>query len=111
MKQRGDGRWSGHHDITYASVTRLYQHLAEPDATIPLGHLGAAAHALQDSYSGAHAWREDSVYDGDPTAPLVSLHVLTPAHAGRLSTRQTGPARPSGSVSRGISSEGVGRGG
>jgi hypothetical protein len=55
MKQRGDGRWSGHHDITYASVTRLYQHLAEPDATIPLGHLGAAAHALQDSYSGAHA--------------------------------------------------------
>ncbi|MFD3399706.1 hypothetical protein ACFWUU_03465 [Kribbella sp. NPDC058693] len=174
MKQRGDGRWSGHHDITYAAVTRLYQHLAEPDATIhglrqddyaaaldkaqayqdrPLGagridnyagtgmsfpyagpgptthsayanpnvqrehfmadpfrkgwdnfatnteylfeqlatahasgdaefrYLGAAAHALQDSYSGAHAWRDDSVYDGDPTARVESLHVFTPVHS------------------------------
>jgi hypothetical protein len=174
MKQRGDGRWSGHRDITYAAVARLYQHLAAPDGTIrglrqqeyaealdkaqahqdralgagliknfagtgksvpyvglgPTGHsayanpnvqrehfmadpyrrgvdnlatnteyildelaaahgsaedefrhLGAAAHALQDSYSGAHAWREDSVYDGDPTAPVQSLHVFTPAHA------------------------------
>ncbi|WP_112245642.1 hypothetical protein [Kribbella monticola] len=44
-------------------------------------HLGAAAHALQDSYSGAHAWREDSVYDGDPGARVQSLHVFTPAHA------------------------------
>jgi hypothetical protein len=174
MKQRGDGRWSGHHDITYAAVARLYQHVAAPDRTVrglrqdeyaaavdkaqayqdrpfgvgvitnfgglgksfpyvglgptthsayanpdaqrehfmadpfrkgwdnldtntayileqlaaaqaspqlEFGHLGAAAHALQDSYSGAHAWREDSVYDGDPTAPVVSLHVFTPAHA------------------------------
>ncbi|HWD80666.1 MAG TPA: hypothetical protein VG497_17345 [Kribbella sp.] len=174
MKQVGDDRWSGHHDITYAAVARLYQHLAAPDGTIhgiareqyaealdraqahqdrPLGagviknfngtglsfpyagpgptmhsayanpdvqrehfmadpyrkgwdnlqsnteyvheqlaaahasaadelrHLGAAAHALQDSYSGAHAWREDSVYDGDVNAPVQSLHVFTPAHA------------------------------
>lgn len=44
-------------------------------------YLGAAAHALQDSYSGAHAWREDSVYDGDVNAPVQSLHVFTPAHA------------------------------
>ncbi|GAA1598214.1 hypothetical protein GCM10009789_60240 [Kribbella sancticallisti] len=35
---------------------------------------------MQDSYSGAHAWREDSVYEGDPTAPVLSLHVFTPAH-------------------------------
>ncbi|MFI5693362.1 hypothetical protein ACIA58_16065 [Kribbella sp. NPDC051586] len=34
MRQRGDGRWPGHHEITYAAVTRLYQHLAGPDATI-----------------------------------------------------------------------------
>src|SRR5690349_12316334 len=154
MKQRGDGRWSGHHDITYAAVAQLYQHVAAPDRTVrglrqdeyaaavdkaqayqdrpfgvgvitnfgglgksfpyvglgptthsaysnpdaqrehfmadpfrkgwdnldtnaayileqltaahasphlEFGHLGAAAHALQDSYSGAHAWREDSV--------------------------------------------------
>lgn len=44
-------------------------------------HLGAAVHALQDSYSGAHAWRDDSVYDGDPTARVQSLHVFTPGHA------------------------------
>jgi len=43
-------------------------------------HLGAAVHALQDSYSGAHAWRDLSVYDGDPTARVQSLHVFTPGH-------------------------------
>lgn len=43
--------------------------------------LGAAVHALQDSYSGAHAWREDSVYDGNVDAPIQSLHVFTPLHA------------------------------
>lgn len=43
-------------------------------------HLGAAVHALQDSYSGAHAWRDLSVYDGDPTAKVDSLHVFTPGH-------------------------------
>lgn len=45
-----------------------------------LTHLGAAAHALQDSYSGAHAWREKSVYEGRADAPVESLHVFTPAH-------------------------------
>ncbi|ADB31494.1 hypothetical protein Kfla_2420 [Kribbella flavida DSM 17836] len=44
-------------------------------------HLGAAAHALQDSYSGAHAWRDLSVYRGDPTAGVSKLHVFTPLHA------------------------------
>jgi hypothetical protein len=42
--------------------------------------LGAAAHALQDSYSGGHAWRDDSVYAGDPTARVRSLHVFTPGY-------------------------------
>jgi hypothetical protein len=176
MKQRGDGRWWGHRDITYAAVARLYQVLSCPDDTIhgvpqkvysdaldlaqayqdrPIGaglienhagtgesypyvgpgptthsayrnpnvqrehfmadpyrkgpdnlrtnsgyileqlaaahrsasaedeitYLGAAAHALQDSYSGAHAWREESVYEGEVTAPVQSLHVFTPGHA------------------------------
>lgn len=174
MKQRGDEHWSGHRDITYAAVGRLYQHLGVPDGALhglqrqeyaealdaaqarqdralgagmirnfagtglsvpyagpgptthsayanpnvqrehfmadpyrkgwdnlrtnteyifeqlaaahqspddEIRHLGAAAHALQDSYSGAHAWREDSVYEGDPAAPVQSLHVFTPAHA------------------------------
>ncbi|WBQ03122.1 hypothetical protein [Kribbella sp. CA-293567] len=45
-----------------------------------LTHLGAAAHALQDSYSGAHAWRDKSVYEGRADAAVESLHVFTPAH-------------------------------
>jgi hypothetical protein len=51
----------------------------EPDRE--MRHLGAAVHALEDSYSGAHAWREKSVYDGDPTARVESLNVFTPGHA------------------------------
>ncbi|MFC0625739.1 hypothetical protein [Kribbella deserti] len=43
--------------------------------------LGAAVHSIQDSYSGAHAWREDSVYEGNVEAPVQSFHVFTPAHA------------------------------
>lgn len=43
--------------------------------------LGAASHALQDSYSGAHAWREDAVYEGEPNAPIKTLHVFDPGHA------------------------------
>jgi hypothetical protein len=42
--------------------------------------LGAAVHAIQDSYSGGHAWRDYAVYDGDPTAAVRALHVFTPAH-------------------------------
>jgi hypothetical protein len=161
VKQQGDHVWSGHREITYAAVDRLYDDLGAPirglepkeyadtldkaqayqdrmlgaglirnfkgtGRTIPyvgpgptthsaylnpdaqrehfmadpyrdgvdnlrtnaeyilqqlaLENLGAAVHALQDSYSGAHAWREDSVYDGDPTAPIQSLQVFTPAH-------------------------------
>ncbi|MEV8372722.1 hypothetical protein AB0P21_08285 [Kribbella sp. NPDC056861] len=45
-----------------------------------LTHLGAAAHALQDSYSGAHAWRDKAVYEGKVDAAIESLHVFTPSH-------------------------------
>ncbi|WP_432948470.1 hypothetical protein ACQPXM_13815 [Kribbella sp. CA-253562] len=37
-------------------------------------------HAMQDSYSGAHAWRDYAVYSGDPTAAVQALHVFTPGH-------------------------------
>jgi hypothetical protein len=43
-------------------------------------HLGAAVHALQDGYSGAHVWRDDSVYAGDPAALVLALNVFTPGH-------------------------------
>jgi hypothetical protein len=52
-------------------------------------HLGAAAHALEDSYSDAHMWRDESVYSGDPEAPVKSINVFDPGglstHAGLIS--------------------------
>ena len=38
-------------------------------------HLGEAVHLLEDSYSEAHAFRDDSVHKGDPYAMLKSLNV------------------------------------
>lgn len=43
-----------------------------------MSHLGAAAHALEDSYSEAHAWRTDAANRGDPTAPVQSFNVFDP---------------------------------
>jgi hypothetical protein len=43
-----------------------------------MAHLGAAAHALEDSYSEAHEFRGESVFQGDPTAPIESLNVFHP---------------------------------
>jgi hypothetical protein len=51
-------------------------------------HLGAAVHAIQDSYSGAHAWRDYAVYSGDPTAAVRCLHVFTPAHLAGIDDRR-----------------------
>jgi hypothetical protein len=41
-------------------------------------HLGNATHALEDSYSDAHAFRGDSVNSGDPNAPVESINVWRP---------------------------------
>ena len=42
-------------------------------------HLGNAAHALEDSYSGAHVWRDrEALAAGDPTAPIESINVWDP---------------------------------
>lgn len=54
---------------------------AHGSADNEIQHLGAASHALQDSFSGAHTWREDSVYQGDVEAPITTLHVFDPGHA------------------------------
>jgi hypothetical protein len=43
-----------------------------------LQHLGNAAHALEDSYSEAHAWRGDAANHGDPNAPVESFNVFNP---------------------------------
>ncbi|WP_433020990.1 hypothetical protein [Kribbella sp. CA-294648] len=54
---------------------------AHASAGDEIKHLGAASHALQDSFSGAHTWREESVYQGDVEAPITTLHVFDPGHA------------------------------
>jgi hypothetical protein len=41
-------------------------------------HLGNATHALEDSYSEAHAFRGESVNSGDPNAPVESFNVWDP---------------------------------
>ena len=62
-------------------------------------HLGAAVHALEDSYSEAHAWRGVAANHGDPTAPLESLNVFNPLPSphqhtwGVLGTEGTHDAR------------------
>jgi hypothetical protein len=43
-----------------------------------MAHLGIATHALEDSYSEAHAWRDNSANQGDPTARIESFNVFNP---------------------------------
>jgi hypothetical protein len=43
-----------------------------------MSHLGAATHALEDSYSEAHDFRGSSVDAGDPHAPVESINVWEP---------------------------------
>lgn len=53
-------------------------------------HLGVVAHALQDSYSGAHTWRDmEQVYEnGDPEAAVEKFNVFTPLHVIGLDDRR-----------------------
>jgi hypothetical protein len=81
-----DPRRSGPENLS-ANAAYVLDRLAEArraGGTTPtpreMTHLGAAAHALQDSYSGAHAWRDTSVYEGNAEATIQSLQVFTPGH-------------------------------
>src|SRR4051794_33697762 len=49
-------------------------------------HLGNAAHALEDSYSQAHAWRGDAAQHGDPNAPVESFNVFNPLPSPSMHT-------------------------
>jgi hypothetical protein len=48
------------------------------DAKGEMEHLGAAVHALEDSYSDAHMFRDESVYAGNRYAPIQSINVFDP---------------------------------
>lgn len=63
-----------------------------------IAHLGAAVHAVQDSYSGAHTWRGDAVYAGDPSAPVQSLNVFHPVLRDTHDQRFDRPPPESGTV-------------
>ena len=57
------------------------------DTRQEIAHLGAAVHALEDSYSDAHIWRADSVYSGNPHAPVQAINVFAwfgSSHDGRF---------------------------
>jgi hypothetical protein len=75
-----DGRTNHEANVRFIHDQLRLARSGERSPAQRLTHLGAAAHALQDSYSGAHAWREKSVYSGRADAPVESLHVFTPAH-------------------------------
>jgi hypothetical protein len=58
-------------------------------------HLGNASHALEDSYSQAHVWRDrEGLAEGDPTAAIDSINVWDPI-----------PGWNDGPVGKGLSDE------
>lgn len=53
-------------------------------------HLGDAAHALEDSYSEAHAFRTGAADAGDPTAAVQSFNVFDPTPGAEHGGVRTG---------------------
>lgn len=51
---------------------------AAHDTEGEMAHLGAAAHALEDSYSDAHVFRDLSVYSGNEKAHIEAFNVFDP---------------------------------
>lgn len=72
-----DGSWNLDTDRRYVENELAIAHEGGTRAT-EFGHLGAAAHALEDSYSEAHTFRGSAADSGDPNAPIESFNVFTP---------------------------------
>jgi hypothetical protein len=72
-----DGGWNLRTDRDYVEGELAQAHGAQ-DHRHEIEHLGNAAHALEDSYSQAHAWRGEAAQHGDPTAPVESFNVFNP---------------------------------
>src|SRR6266487_2559308 len=70
-----DGTWNLQTDKSYVENQLSQAHSGGADQ---MQHLGNASHALEDSYSEAHAWRGDAANQGDPTAPVTSFNVFDP---------------------------------
>ena len=72
-----DGAWNLDTDRRYVENELAIAHEGGTRHT-EMGHLGAATHALEDSYSDAHSFRGDAVNSGDPNAPVESFNVWDP---------------------------------
>jgi hypothetical protein len=71
------GQWNVDTDRQFVENELSQAHEGGARAT-EMGHVGAAAHALEDSYSQAHAFRGSAVNSGDPNAPIESFNVFDP---------------------------------
>lgn len=78
---RHDGLWNLATDRQYVE-----DELAAASRADEMRHLGNAVHALEDSYSEAHAWRAESAAHGDPTAPVESFNVFNPLPSPSMGT-------------------------
>jgi len=77
-----DGAWNLETDRRYVEGELAQAH----EGGHRMEHLGAAAHALEDSYSEAHAWRGDAADHGDPNAPIESFNVFNPLPSPGMGT-------------------------
>ena len=71
---RHDGQYNLNADRNYVENELATAHEGGQE----MQHLGAATHALEDSYSEAHAFRNDAANSGDPTAQVESFNVWRP---------------------------------
>lgn len=65
-------------DFIVGELDKAHAAHAGNDTAGEIKHLGAAAHALEDSYSGAHAFRDLSVYSGNSKAHIEAFNVFDP---------------------------------
>jgi hypothetical protein len=83
------GAWNLETDKQFVEDRAMNAHTAavRGDRAGEMEALGAAAHALEDSYSEAHAWRTNAANHGDPTAAVQSFNVFDPLpniHGGHI---------------------------
>jgi hypothetical protein len=77
-------------ELDEAKQARFNGQTDPSDHQSEMAHLGAAAHALEDSYSNAHAFRGAGVNAGDWHAPVESYNVFDPADRQSVSSVEDG---------------------
>jgi hypothetical protein len=79
---RGDrsGDWNLDADKSWVEDNAVQALISGRNGNIKdaMSQLGAAVHALEDSYSEAHEWRDSSEHSGNPFAVVESINVFDP---------------------------------